>query len=72
MNKALNLSKLILVLILWLFLSLISTSTLALSSDWVFNDKSKVRLISSKNSVDNVNQIVLGLEYELEPGWKTY
>ena len=48
MNKALNLSKLILVLILWLFLSLISTSTLALSSDWVFNDKSKVRLISSK------------------------
>ncbi len=72
MNKALFLSKLISFLTLLLFLSLFAIPALGLSSDWVINDKSKVRLISSKSSVDNVEEIVLGLEYKLEPGWKTY
>ena len=44
----------------------------ALSSDWSINDKSKVRLISGNKSIDSTDEIALGLEYELEPGWKTY
>ena len=72
MNKALFLSKFISFLTLLLSLSLFAIPALGLSSDWVINDKSKVRLISSKSSVDNVEEIVLGLEYKLEPGWKTY
>ncbi len=52
--------------------SFYSTHIYALSSDWVINDKSKVRLISSKTNSDNFDTILLGLEYQLEPGWKTY
>ena len=69
MTKALKFIKLISFI---LTIVLFSTIASALSSDWVFNDKSKVRLISSKTSSDNTDEIVLGLEYQLDPGWKTY
>ena len=70
MNKVLNLTYI--VCSLTLFLSFYTSPILALSSDWVINDKSKVRIISTKKSIDNIDEIILGLEYQMEPGWKTY
>ena len=64
--------KFVLFSVLMTCVSFYSTHIFALSSDWVINDKSKVRLISSKTNTDNLDTILIGLEYELEPGWKTY
>ncbi len=52
--------------------SFFSTNIFALSTDWVVNDNSQVRLIYSKTTSDNNNSIIVGLEYQLAPGWKTY
>ena len=72
MSKAFNLIKVLIFPTLLLFFTTFSNQILALSSEWVINDKSKVRLISAKKSIDNTDEIILGLEYQLEPGWKTY
>ena len=72
MSKAFNLTKVLIFPTLLLFFTTFSNQILALSSEWVINDKSKVRLISAKKSIDNTDEIILGLEYQLEPGWKTY
>ena len=72
MRKAFNLIKILIIPTLLLFFTTFSNQILALSSEWVINDKSKVRLISAKKSIDNIDEIILGLEYQLEPGWKTY
>ena len=72
MNKIIKNLKFLLISIILSCVSFYSTHTHALSSEWVVNDKSKVRLISSKTATDNQNLILLGLEYQLEPGWKTY
>ena len=72
MENIVKTTKLILISLLFLFVSIFSTSVFALSSDWVINDKSKVRLISSKTSTDNKDEILLGLEFSLDQGWKTY
>ena len=72
MSKAFNLIKILIVPTLLLFFTTFSNQILALSSEWVINDKSKVRLISAKKSIDNTDEIILGLEYQLEQGWKTY
>ena len=72
MSKAFNSIKILIVPTLLLFFTTFSNQILALSSEWVINDKSKVRLISAKKSIDNTDEIILGLEYQLEPGWKTY
>ena len=72
MCKAFNSTKILIVSTLFLIFITFSNHILALSSEWVINDKSKVRLISAKNTIDNMHEIILGLEYQLEPGWKTY
>ncbi len=72
MNKIIKNLKFLLISILLSYVSFYSTHILALSSEWAEDDKSKVRLISSKTSSDNQDTIILGLEYKLEPGWKTY
>ena len=72
MKKLLNIRKLLSISLLIIFSSIFNDSLFALSTDWVINDKSKVRLISSKTSSDNMESLILGLEYQLEPGWKTY
>ena len=72
MKNVLKLTNFILLSSFFLFVSIFSTSLFALSSDWVTNDKSKVRLISSKTSTDNNYEIALGLEFSLDQGWKTY
>ena len=72
MNKAQNLLKILYSLILFILILFYTPQVVALSSDWSINDKSKVRLISGNKSIDSTDEIALGLEYELEPGWKTY
>ena len=41
------------------------------SSDWSVSETSKLRLISPYSQNDS-RDIVIGLEYQMEPGWKTY
>ena len=54
-----------------LFVSFFCTNVIALSGDWSIGDSSKVRLISPY-SQNNNKELLIGLEYEMEPGWKTY
>ena len=72
MNNLIKIIKFLLISIFLTSVSFYSTSIYALSSDWVINEKSKVRIISSKTNSDNENKILVGLEYQLDPGWKTY
>ena len=44
----------------------------ALESEWSYGAESEVRLISPYTHNNNLNEIVLGLEYKLNNGWKTY
>ena len=52
-------------------LSIVSSYSLAISSDWSVSETSKLRLISPYSQNDATN-LLIGLEYEMEPGWKTY
>ncbi len=72
MNKIIKNLRFLLFLLVLSCVSFYSSHTSALSSDWVVGDKSKVRLLSSKTNSDNLETLLLGLEYQLEPGWKTY
>ena len=72
MSKIIKTTKNLLIPIIFSCVSFFSTSLFSLTSDWVYNDKSKVRLISPKTHTDNQDEIIIGLEYELDPGWKTY
>ena len=48
------------------------TNANSLETDWSSGIESKVRLISSMSNNNNKEKIYLGLEYELQEGWKTY
>ena len=72
MKRYLKTLKLLKISLLLIFVLIFNGPLYALSTDWAINDKSKVRLISSKTSSDNMDNLILGLEYQLEPGWKTY
>ncbi len=72
MKKIIKNLKIHVITLILSYVSFYSTNLHALSSDWIQNDKSKVRLISSKTNSDNLDTIILGLEYQLDPGWKTY
>ena len=63
-----NLFKFVGYLILSCF---IFTAAIAKSSDWYESETSKLRLISPY-SQNNTKEILIGLEYQMEPGWKTY
>jgi len=54
-----------------LFVSFFCTNVIALSSEWSIGDSSKVRLISPY-SQNNSKELWIGLEYAMDPGWKTY
>ena len=41
-------------------------------SNWVENDFAKFRIISGVESIANLDEIPLGLEFELIDGWKVY
>ena len=68
MNILTNFYKLFIYTFLY---SLISTYSFAMSSDWSVSETSKLRLISPYSQTDSKN-LLIGLEYEMEPGWKTY
>ena len=42
------------------------------ASDWVRTDQTAVRLISAVSGVGDLDAIPLGVQFALEPGWKTY
>ncbi len=71
MNKVIKVKNLLKIAIIFA-LGLFSTSAYSLSSDWAISEKSKVRLISPMTTLNNNNQLILALEYELVEGWKTY
>ena len=48
------------------------TKSMALETDWSLGIESQVRLISPLTHNDNQSQIHIGLEYQLQEGWKTY
>jgi len=52
-------------------LSIVSSYSFAISSDWSVSETSKLRLISPYSQNDAKN-LLIGLEYEMKPGWKTY
>jgi len=57
----------------YLFIILFNSFSLhALDSNWGESEVSKVRLISPLSHNNNQNNIKMGLEYQLKPGWKTY
>ena len=47
------------------------TTAIAKSSDWSVSETSKLRLISPY-AQNNTKNFIVGLEYQMEPGWKTY
>ena len=68
MNILNNLFKFFIYTILF---SLVSSGIKANSSDWYVSETSKLRLISPYSQNDEKN-LLIGLEYQMEPGWKTY
>ena len=45
---------------------------LAAAGDWVETDQARVRLISAVDGVAAEGRLDLGLQFQLEPGWKIY
>ena len=50
----------------------LETAAAAGASEWQDGEKANVRLISATTAVGDLETLRLGLEVELEPGWKTY
>ena len=68
MNIFFNLSKFLIFLTLS---NLFFSSAHGNSSDWSVSETSKLRLISPYTQ-NNTKELLVGLEYEMESGWKTY
>ena len=45
---------------------------LAAAGDWAETDQGRVRLISASQGVAPDGRLGLGLQFQLEPGWKIY
>ena len=72
MYQLIKINNIIKITLLLLGALFFSTPSHSLESEWIHSDKSKVRLISSQSASNNNQILILGLEYKLEPGWKTY
>ena len=48
------------------------TNAMSAETEWSSGIESKVRLISPSSYNNNLSEIYLGLEYQLQDGWKTY
>ena len=44
----------------------------AQSSEWKGIDKAQVRLVSSVDALGDANELLLGLQFKMEKGWKVY
>ena len=56
----------------FIFVFFFFTNSMALETDWSVGSESQVRLISPITHNDNQSEIYIGLEYQLQKGWKTY
>ena len=65
------LHKIFIYLTYTILLSILSVKGHTTVSDWSVSETSKLRLISPYSQNDSKN-IVIGLEYQMEEGWKTY
>ena len=65
------LHKIFIYLTYTILLSIVSVQGHTTASDWSVSETSKLRLISPYSQNDSKN-IVIGLEYQMEEGWKTY
>ena len=54
------------------FLLLSVSNVFAFETEWSSGIEPKIRIISPVTHNDNKNEIYLGLQYQLEKGWKTY
>ena len=52
--------------------ALVPQAALATASDWEENEHVKVRIVSAVNGVGDLENIPLGLHFQLKPGWKIY
>lgn len=66
-----RMAKILKYLISIILCSFYFNTAFALSSEWVVAESSKLRLISPY-SQNSSKSITIGLEYQMEPGWKTY
>ena len=65
--------RFIYILIIGLFLGVfINSPSFALQSEWSLGNEAKIRIISPYTNNNNISEFYLGLEYQLEDGWKTY
>ena len=62
----------IIIFLFYLFYFFYCNITYALQSQWGGIDEAKVRIISPFTKTGYKENIYLGLEYKLQPGWKTY
>ena len=56
----------------FIFTFFIFTIAQSIETDWSAGSESKVRLISGISNNNNQKEMYLGLEYQMEEGWKTY
>ena len=72
-NVAFNLENLsgLLSISCFIFCSFLFSPVMALTSDWSSSETSQVRLISPYSQTNDKN-IIVWLEFQMEPGWKTY
>ena len=59
-------------LLLFIFFYFYANVTHALNSNWKGLDEAKVRIISPFSKAGDNRVIYLGLEYQMQKGWKTY
>lgn len=60
------------VMALALSLAGLPTPAGATASDWVANDQGRLRLVSAAAATGDKSDLMLGLQFELKPGWKIY
>ncbi len=65
-------SGLALTILAGLLAGLSATPTLAAAGDWAETEQGRVRLISAVGGVGAEGRLDLGLQFQLEPGWKIY
>ena len=56
----------------FIFCAFFFTNAMSAETEWSNGSESKVRLISPSSHNNNLSEIYLGLEYQLQEGWKTY
>ena len=55
-----------------LFITFIFTNAFAIQTQWSNGIESQVRIISPFTHTNYQNEMYLGLQYNLQKGWKTY